>query len=933
MRLSNEQREAAGRLEGAVRVVAGPGTGKTAVITERFRRLVGAGTPAESILVMTFSERAASEMRARITAAIGAEPPHVGTFHSLAMRWLREDGRAAGVHPAFRIETGADRWIALRELMWELGQPALVGEERPDALVTPLLKVLERLKQELVDLGRLEAWCRGASDRERAELLGAAVTLFREHERRKRRRLALDFDDVLVGAVRLLDEHAELRARYRARFPHVMVDEYQDTNLAQERLVELVGGGASTFVVGDDDQSIYRFRGASLASMERFLSAFPEAVTIQLGRNRRSSASLVAASTALIANNAGRIPKELVAAGGRGPALTVLECPDGDTEAAAIAREIACEAGRGVALESMAVLCRTNAVARPVVEALRSAGIPVRHWGATGLFGLPAVRDAIALLTVLADPDDAVALARLLDRLGGGIEAGVERIGRSAGAGSALASLASWAPAAAWAPALHGLLPAVAELGSADLFFELMERTGYLERPDLGLDGQAVAAVTRFGDLIAEFCERSPDQSLGAFLRRLQLVLLSGEEEEVPVPEAASATDAVQVMTIHQAKGLEFDVVFLPALVEGRLPQPHRREGLDLPEAVLEPAVRGRADHVGEERRLAYVALTRARRRAVLSWAARYEGARDWRPSRFLAEVEASGRVERRAVESEARPAAEAAPPPPAAAAGSELPTLSFSAIAAYRECPRQHWFRYRAGLPARETVEAQYGNVMHAVLMRAGAERRRGEPVDAARLEALLDEEWGRVTFADPRRAPTLRALAARQLAAFHAAGGLAAPPHLVERSFTTTLDSWRLRGIIDRVDEIPPPTQTGGVVGSPQMVGEGTAGGWRLVDYKTGSPLPASRLRRDLQLALYALGAREALGIGADGRPVELEIVYLKDGRRVVVPAGEELLEEARRTGADVAASIAAGRFEARPERRRCGLCAYRLACSEAL
>ncbi len=950
--------------------MAGPGTGKTAVITERFRGLVRAGADPESILVLTFTERAAAEMRNRIASATGDEPPHVGTFHALSMRWLREDGRAVGVHPTFSILAGAERWIALRELMWDLAHPALVGEARPDDLVAPLLKMLERLKQELVPLARVEAWCRQTEDQERAEVLRAAVQLFRAFERRNRRLRQLDFDDVIAAAVRLLDEHAPIRDRYRRRYRHLMVDEYQDTDLAQERLVELLGAGAdSVCVVGDDDQSIYRFRGASLASMNRFLTVFPEARTLSLGVNRRSSGSIVAVSTALIERNRERIPKALAAARPRGSAVEVLACPDEVSEAAAIADRLAGLAGRGVALRETAVLCRTNAVALPIAQALRARGVAVRHWGAQGLYTHPAVRDVLAMLRVVNDPDDAVALARLLARLGGGVEDGVRFL--SAGNGEpALRRLAAWQPAGAWAPILAGLLSEVPELGAADLFFELMSRTGYLERPDI--EAAAVAAVTRFGEVVDAFASRAADQSLSAFMRWIDLVLLSGYEEEVPVPDGDAAPDAVNLMTIHQSKGLEFEAVFVPAMVEGRLPQPHRSEGLELPPAVLEPAVRRREDHVAEERRLAYVAMTRARSRVYLSWAERYEGMRSWRPSRFLAEAAASGRIRDCLVVAESSvvpPARMAVPEPKRAPVG-----LSFSAVAAFRECPRQYWFRHRVGLAAPASMEAAYGSAVHAVLMRAGQRRREGQPVTPSEIERLLDEEWAKATWADPRRAPGLRRLAGRQLAAFLAAGGLTERPALLEHVFTAALDSWRLRGIIDRVDEIPPPTLQGGVVGDRHGradggdlgagggAGAGVAvpagfahqsqveaaraapseserptgssalsapAGWRLVDYKTGSALPASRLRRDLQLALYALGARAGLGLKGD---LELEIVYLKDGKHVVIPATDELMESAREAAGEAAEAIRQERFEPRPERRRCTLCAYRLACDSA-
>src|ERR1700730_10498217 len=216
-RLGNDQRVAAA-IEGTpLRVGAGAGTGKTAVIAERFRRLVTAGVSPSSILVMTFTERAAAEMRSRIEGLIGDAAPAVGTFHSIALGWLRADGRAVGVPAAFRILAGADRWILARELMWKLGDNALAGDERPDDLVAPALQMLERMKQELVPIARLAAWASSSDDMERTELMKACVRLFRAYEKECRKRRLLDFEDLLVLTVRMLEEHPPLLARYTDR--------------------------------------------------------------------------------------------------------------------------------------------------------------------------------------------------------------------------------------------------------------------------------------------------------------------------------------------------------------------------------------------------------------------------------------------------------------------------------------------------------------------------------------------------------------------------------------------------------------------------------------------------------------------------------------------------------------------------------------------
>ena len=905
-RLGREQAAAAAIGRGAVRVVAGAGTGKTAVIAERFRRLVAAGVSPSSILVMTFTERAAAEMRQRIESLVAEPAPSVGTFHSMALRWLRADGRAVGVPPGFRIVAGADRWILARELMWTIGDLELTGDERPDDLVAPLLQMLERLKQELVPLRRVEAWADSTDDPERAGFVRAALRLFRAYEKECRKRGVLDFDDLLLLAVRMLESSAALLSAYAARYPHVLVDEYQDLNLAQERLVELVAHQGEPFVVGDDDQSIYRFRGASRASLERFLKTFPGARTITLGRNRRSSRRIVAAASALIERNPDRLPKQLRSEQA-GPQVQVWACPDGTAEANAIASEAAALIERGTSPAAIAVLCRTNAIARPIASALSALGLPHAVTGGHGFQDRSEVKDLVALLRVLRDPADVVALARVMTRPPASLDqASVLNVLKERGPRPALEALQAWPPAATLAGHLERFASEARRFDVRDLFFELMETTGYLEVLNSSLDAgeaaRATANVSRFAEAIAEFCEESSDHSLESYMRHLDLVLLSGEDEEPAAPDAPQ--QAIQVMTIHQAKGLEFDVVFVPSLVEGRLPQSGRSPRFELPPAVLEPLVRGREDVIAEERRLLYVAMTRARKSLHLTWGAHYEGGRRWRESRFLQEVRAAGvrTVLERDVDGCAASAPAKATPP-----HSGEVQLSYSAIAAYLDCPRQYWYRYEQRLPAVQSAEAVHGVILHDVLRRAGELRRAGGAVSASRLRSIFEEVWRTTAFPDERRAPTFRRNGGAQLEAYRKKGGLDAVPVYLEHPFQVEVDGWTLRGVIDRIDR--------------------TASGWSIVDYKSGRPV--ARRKRDLQLALYALGATSTLAL----EPVELEVVYLASGESVRIDKPGALLSEARAEGARAAEGIRDGRFEARPDRRRCRLCPYRLACGDAL
>ncbi len=927
-RLGMEQARAAALGRGPVRVVAGAGTGKTAVIAERFRRLVAGGAPPESILVMTFTERAAAEMRQRIEDLIGAPAPAVGTFHSIALGWLRADGRLVGVPAGFRNLAGADRWILARELMWNLADPALTGDERPDDLVSPALQMLERLKQELVPLNRLAAWASSSDDVERASLMRGCLRLFDAYERACRKQRWLDFEDLLTLAVRLLEEQPAVRQAYGVRYPHVLVDEYQDLNLAQERLVELIAQNGDPFIVGDDDQSIYRFRGASRASLERFLSHFPAALTVTLGTNHRSSRRIVTAASALIANNSERLPK-LLKSTRAGDKVEMWLCPDGESEAGGIAAEAQRLVAAGTPLSSIAVLCRTNAIARPIAGALATLRVPHVVIGGHGFHDRPEVRDVIALLRILRDPTDVIALARALTRPPCRLDPAqaLTRL-RDRDGTAPLEALGHWEPASGFAALVGALSKQASHLDVRELFFELMEKTRYLDALAAGLEtseaARATANVSRFAEMIAEFCETSNNRSLEAYMLHLDLVLLSGEDEEPAAVEGL--VEAVQVMTIHQAKGLEFDAVFVPGLVEGRLPQWGRSPRFELPPAVLEPLVRGREDVIAEERRLLYVAMTRARRRLYLTRASRYEGGRRWRDSRFLAEVRSAGArtVTEREVAAGSRPA-----PPSAPHREEGEIVLSYSAISAYRDCPRQYWYRYEQRLPAVQSAEAVNGVILHEVLRRAGEARQAGANVSAALISALHSEVWGETAFPDPRREPAFKRNGAAQIEAYRNSGGFDSRPEFLEQPFSAPIDGWTLRGVIDRVDK----TETG----------------WRILDYKSGRPV--AKGRRDLQVALYAMGAAKALhlepqggaaGSGSagpaasrgDASPrIELDVVYLASGESVRLERADSLVAEAEKQAAEVAEGVRAGRFEARPDRRRCRLCPYRLACADAL
>ncbi|MGH7881710.1 MAG: ATP-dependent helicase, partial [Candidatus Dormibacteraceae bacterium] len=668
--LSQEQQAACRDLFGPVRIVAGAGTGKTTVIAERIRRLIDSGIPASAILVLTFSDRAANKIRERIESFSDQQQPIVGTFHSFALSCLREYGSALGTAP-LKIITGADRWIYLRELMWELGDPALTGVERPDDLVKQLLQLMERLKQELIPLTRMFSWAKGVPDPEKRAFYLAAAQLFRKYASRCREQSWSDFDDLIQQSVLLLSGQPRIKALLRARYPWVLVDEYQDCNFSQEKLVELLGSpDRNVCVVGDDDQSIYRFRGASRASLERFTTIFPSARTIELGANHRSSQRIVAAAKAVIEQSEERLYKPIRAAEGaiQGSSIRLLNCTDGQAEEVAIRDAVLEQIADGIPLQEIAILSRTHAIAAPIIDNLRAAEIPVQHWSAPGLFKRPEILDLIAYLRLIRDPQDIYALLRILSRPP--LEVRLNRSHLVASAQSSLEQplnwLREWEPTTVWALQLLELIQLKRNLGIPEVLFEVLNRTGHLEAiiPLQGVERERIITnVDRFSEIVSEYCERHPNHSLNGFVDYLEMVRESGIDESEPTSD--SVEPAVQVMSIHQSKGLEFEVVLIPSLVDGRLPQSRRAELAELTGSLLNSEVRKDIDHLAEERRLLYVAMTRARQKLFLTSSSRYGGPRKWKQSRFITEL--SPDVEIMSMDLEPQPDAmmQGFPPPP----------------------------------------------------------------------------------------------------------------------------------------------------------------------------------------------------------------------------------------------------------------------------
>ena len=418
--LTPAQRAAVDHAGGPLLIVAGAGTGKTRVLVERYRRLRQDGVPAEQILLLTFTDKAAREVLDRVEQEdyLPAGERFVLTYHAFAQRFLQEEGWLCGIPKGFRIVSEVRKWELMRDVLLELRPPHLFHPQRPYERIGELLKLVERAKQELVSPVEFRGWAEANATADDPVLAAQrqAALVYGEYQHRLLAEERLDFDDTIYFSVQLLTQEPSVAARQSRRFTHLMVDEFQDTNFAQSRLLELLAGTERNLcVVGDDDQSIYKFRGASVANLRRFHAVFPDAAVIRLEENYRSRGPILRAAARLISDDPDRLEKRLIATRGEGRAVSVLTATNVTEEADAVATLVktAIDEGR-YRPNGIAILLRANAHLHNFARALQRQGVAYQVSGGRGFYQQPEVKDCLAYLRAVDSPDDTVCLMRLL---------------------------------------------------------------------------------------------------------------------------------------------------------------------------------------------------------------------------------------------------------------------------------------------------------------------------------------------------------------------------------------------------------------------------------------------------------------------------------------------------------------------------------------
>jgi DNA helicase-2/ATP-dependent DNA helicase PcrA len=994
--LNPAQRKAVCHGDGPLLVIAGAGTGKTQVITRRIAWLIATrrARPSE-ILALTFTDKAAQEMQARVDQLVpyGYADAAISTFHAFGDRIVREFALELGLPTDVRVLSRPEVVIFLRERLFDLGLDEYRPLGDPTRFLSALATLLSRCKDEDVSpqaylshaaalAARVEA-ARASGEaaeavaalEETARRTGELARACGRYQELLRQAGLIDFGDQVALALKLVRESPSARLDLQRRFRYVLVDEFQDTNRAQAELVELLAAPHRNItVVGDDDQSIYKFRGAAISNILEFRRAHPRCAQVVLRRNYRSRTPILDASYRLVRFNdpdrlevRNGIDKRLVAER-QGPSMPVRHqgFATGSEEADWVAREIAARVEGGASRRDFAILVRANADADPVLRSLNLVGVAWRFSGTSGLYSRPEIRLLLAFLRAMGDLSSSVDVYALaasdVYALGGpdltAIVNSARRRNRSLWEvmeeltrqpGLLRLSVETRATLDRLVADLRRYTDLAHERPAGEVLYRFLRESGLLSRL---ASAQSVAAeealqnTARFFDIVRAQSDLLADDRVVFVAPHLATLIEAGDDPATA--EIDPDADAVSVLTVHKAKGLEFPVVFMIGLVDGRFPARTRREPLGLPVELVKEILPEGDPHLQEERRLFYVGMTRARDELILSHAADYGGRRARRVSQFVLEaldlpITAAGAGLAVAPDAPLERLAsfepKAAPVEPGREPVEGPLTLSFYQVDDYLTCPLKYKYVHVLRVPIAPHHSIVYGSALHQAVQEFHRRQARDSVMSEEELLAAFDRAWSNEGFLTREHEEARLAAGRAALRRFREEQLRpdAVVPAYVEREFSFTLGGDRVRGRMDRLDierVLPGEARTGeGERQLPDVATPALPGlhpeRVTITDYKSSDvrdPVRARERARDsLQLQIYAMAYQAETG----RLPDALQLYFLESGLIGRTEVDEKRLEKARDSIARAAAGIRARRFDATPDYLACGYCAFREIC----
>lgn len=960
--LNSAQMEAVSTTEGPLMIIAGAGTGKTGVITSRIVHLINElKIDPKHILALTFTEKAAAEMEERVDMMmpLSYEGAFIGTFHAFCDTVLRESGFHIGIDPSYKIINQARQWLLIKNNLFDLGLDYYRPLNNPAKFINMLISHFSRLKDEdirpetyleLANAKKLSATTDVES--ESAVQMMEIAGVYGKYQDIKVAGGVLDFGDLQYYVLRLFEKSPGVLEYYRNRFKYILVDEYQDTNFAQNKIVMmLAGANGNIAVVGDDDQSIYKWRGASLSNLLSFELSFPNVKKVILNDNYRSAQKILDLSHFVIQrNNPERleyrqnINKQLVAAGDNGESeIKLTHYSNYLEEARDTARKVLELAGQ-CNYGNIAILVRANQHASPFTEVFKEAGIPFNVRDTQSLTKFEEIKDLLAFLRFVYKPYNDVAFARLLSMELFGIPMhevlDIFKRARDDDYKPGFYYLKdSFKQQSISVNDAHELVKKLFNLLDELLNFsrrqsigriigEFLDKSGYFKAlaKDADVNADKLKRIARFLEIAHDFEFESGDNSVRTFLDYLDSM-----DEAGGLKDDSQCIDdnAVSILTIHSAKGLEFDHVFLPSMVAQRFPSTSRREPLEIPSELIEERVAENESNLPEERRLFYVACTRARKNLYISYSDKYEGNKKWKVSPFVTEALESGIVEESEFCSDGgRPSGMSvssldervhqglieAEDGQRGIAGYVpeliINRLSYSQIDAFKTCPLKYKFRYIFKIPTPSPHAANFGSSVHDAVNRFYRNIGEGEKPTMDLLAELYEKCWigGGYLSKAHENARKQKGLEMMEIFFNHEKENDFKVPAFMERNFRLKVAGVAFSGRIDRIDRLED-------------------GSFEVIDYKTGSSKRDVNLKKDLQLSVYALACRDVFRLNVS----KYSLFYLEDSYKASTARSNEEIENVKTVLDDIAEEMKKSDFDATPG-FNCGYCEYRILCDKA-
>ncbi len=956
-KLNLSQKRAIEHSKGPLLIIAGAGTGKTTVITERIKNLIqDKKVRPEEILALTFTEKAAGEMldRLDVIMPLSYEEPWIMTFHGFCDRILRDEGLEIGLSTDYKILDQPNQWILIKKNLFDLGLKYYLPLGNPTKFIGALLKFFSRLQDEDImpedfftyvkkfqASSKLKAQSSKLKNKEvlpdfpdNPDRLWELANAYKKYQEIKLKENHLDFGDLITWTLRLFRERPNILKKYQQQFKHILVDEFQDTNWAQLQLVKLLApakDNPNLVVVGDDDQSIYKWRGAAVSNILDFKKHYPNASEVVLIENYRSGQKLLNTTYRLIINNNPDrlevrlgIDKKLKAKRGSFlPLPEIVQLPSLEDEADFVAGKIMDLASReNYTYKDFAILARANNHLDPFITAFKRHGIPYQLLGNRGLFDQDEVRDLLFFGKAVVDPKDSINLFQVLHNPVFKIETDkiLEALVQSRGTRKSL-----WEVINKKSDTEEKFLNVVNLIKSARektasqptsrILFDFVQQTGYVKQfiETETLENQLkIKNLNLFFQKIKSFESENKKAGLVEFIDWLDLLIEAGEN---PAQAQIEDIDTVFLATVHGVKGLEFPVVFVVNCVADRFPTRRRNDSIEFPEKLIKESLPEGDSHLQEERRLFYVACTRARDYLFLTLAKDYGGAREKRPSIFLHELKLS--INQLKTNPNQLSWLNGVLPinvrPKKVIDGKPyLSFVSYSQIDTFLTCPLKYKYRYVLSVPSRPHHSLTFGQTIHRTLREFHLSEKLGKLMSMENFLQVYERNFDEAGYESEEHKLKRYNEGKKFLANYYRVHKELFPgsPFLLEQSFNLRIGNIPLQGKIDRIDK----TETG----------------YELIDYKTGSSKDQKIVDKDRQLTIYAMAAVYGAMRGQKIMPEKLSLYFIEENKKITTTRSNEELEKEKKLLVKTIDSISKSKFPAKPGYPfPCSYCEYNIIC----